>query len=162
MKFFAVLALCIVGACASSPLTADEAGLVKSTFAQVKNNEVDILYNFFELYPAAQSRFAAFVGKDLASLKDTAKFATHAIRIVSALSEVIELSGNPEAAPALVTVLSTLGSDHKRRGIPKESFVDFETAFFSYLKGQVSWGDNVEAAWTKAFSNAFDIIYTQY
>jgi hemoglobin-like flavoprotein len=161
MKFFAVLALCIVGACAA-PLTSDEATLIKSTFAQIKNNEVDILYNFFEMYPAAQARFPAFVGKDLASLKDTAKFATHATRIISALSDVVELSGNAEAAPALKTVLTTLGSDHKRRGIPKESFADFETAFLSYLKANVAYGDNVEAAWKTAFENSFEVFFTAY
>ena len=161
MKFFAVLALCIVGAIAD-PLTADEASLVKNTWAQVHHNEIDILANFFQQHPEHQARFPAFVGKDLASLKDTAKFATHATRIVSALSEVIELVGNAEAAPALKTVLHTLGSDHKRRGIPKESFADFETAFLSYLSGHVSYSANVEAAWKKAFENAFTAIFTAY
>ena len=77
MKFFAVLALCIVGAIAA-PLTADEAALVKSTWAQVKNNEVDILAAVFTAYPDIQARFPQFAGKDVASLRDTGAFATHA------------------------------------------------------------------------------------
>jgi hypothetical protein len=81
MKFFAVLALCIVAA-AAAPLTADEAGLVKEGWAKVKHNEIDILANFFTQHPEHQSRFPAFVGKDLTALKETAKFATHATRIV--------------------------------------------------------------------------------
>jgi hemoglobin-like flavoprotein len=161
MKFFAVLALCIVGACAA-PLTADEAQLVKDSWHKVNHNEIEILANFFTQHPEHQARFPAFVGKDLAALKDTAKFATHATRIISALSEVIELSGNPAAAPALKTVLHTLGSEHKRRGIPKESFADFQTSFISYIKGQVSWGDNVEAAWNDAFENAFTVFFESY
>jgi hemoglobin-like flavoprotein len=161
MKFFAVLALCIVGAIAD-PLTADEAQLVKDSWAHVHHDEVEILANFFTQHPEHQARFPAFVGKDLAALKDTAKFATHATRIVSALAEIIELSGNAEAAPALSTVLHTLGSDHKRRGIPKDSFNDFHTSFISYLKGKVSWGDNVEAAWTKAFQNSITVLLAAY
>ena len=81
MKFFAVLALCIVAATAA-PLTADEAALVKASWANIKHNEVDILYNFFKDHPEHQQRFPAFVNKDLEGLKDTAKFATHATRIV--------------------------------------------------------------------------------
>jgi hypothetical protein len=46
MKFFAVLALCVVGAIAS-PLTADEASLVQSSWKQVSKNEVDILAAVF-------------------------------------------------------------------------------------------------------------------
>ena len=81
MKFFAVLALCIVAASAA-PLNADESELVKSSWSKVKHNEIDILANFFTDYPEHQQRFPAFVNKDLAALKDTAKFATHATRIV--------------------------------------------------------------------------------
>jgi Globin len=81
MKFFAVLALCIVAAI-SAPLSVDEAALVKESWAKVHQNEVDILANLFTLFPQYQSRFPAFVGKDLATLKETAKFAIHATRIV--------------------------------------------------------------------------------
>lgn len=81
MKFFAVLALCIV-ATTAAPLSSDEANLVKESWAHVSHNEVDILANFFTLFPQHQQRFPAFVNKDLAALKDTAKFATHATRIV--------------------------------------------------------------------------------
>jgi hypothetical protein len=55
-----------------------------------------------------------------------------------------------------------LGSDHKRRGIPKESFADFETAFLSYLKANVAYGDNVEAAWKTAFENSFTVMFESY
>ena len=162
MKFLAVLALCIVGACALTPLTEDEATLLHESWHHINHDEIAILHNFFSHHPEHQARFPAFVGKDLAAVKETAKFATHATRIVSALSEVIELSGNAAAGPALKTVLHTLGSDHKRRGIPKESFADFRSSFLEYAKGHVSWGDNVEAVWNKAFDNAFEIFFEAY
>ena len=161
MKYFAVLALFIVGAI-TAPVSPDDAKLVRDSWHQVSHQEVEILANFFERYPQHQSRFPAFVGKELASLKDTAKFAIHATRIVSALSEVIDLGGNPETAPALRTVLVSLGSAHKRRGIPKESFRDFETALIAYLKEHSTWGDNVEAAWTHAIDNSIELLYEGY
>nr|prf hemoglobin [Kiefferulus sp.] len=92
MKFFAILALCVVGAIAD-PLSADQAALVKSSWKQVSHNEADILYAVFKAYPDIQAKFPQFAGKDLESVKDTAAFATHATRIVSFLSEVIALSG---------------------------------------------------------------------
>lgn len=161
MKFLVVLALCIVSAIAD-PLTAGEASLVKDSWHKVHHNEVAILANFFQQHPEHQARFPAFVGKDLATLKDTAKFATHATRIVSALSEVIELTGDAASAPALKTALHTLGSDHKRRGIPKESFGDFKTSFVSYLKEHVTWNDDLAHAWDKAFENSLTIMFESY
>ena len=77
MKFFAVLALCIVGAIAS-PLTSDEASLVKASWNQIKHNEVDILYAVFKAYPDIQARFPQFAGKDLDTVKTSGQFATHA------------------------------------------------------------------------------------
>ena len=156
MKFFAVLALCIVGAIAS-PLTADEASLVQSSWKQVSHNEVDILAAVFTAYPDIQAKFPQFAGKDLASIKDTGAFATHAGRIVGFLSEVIALSGNASNAPAVNTLVSKLGDDHKARGVSAAQFGDFRTALVAYLQANVSWGDNVAAAWNKALDNFYAI-----
>ena len=158
MKFFAVLSLCVVGAIAS-PLTADQAALVQSSWAQVKNNEVDILYAVFNAYPDIQSRFPQFAGKDLNSLKGTAAFATHAGRIVGFLSEIIALTGNESNAPAINTLVTQLGSDHQARGVTRAQFGEFRTALFAYLQANVSWGDNVAAAWNQAVDNVFAIAF---
>ncbi|XP_070504386.1 globin CTT-VIIB-3-like [Chironomus tepperi] len=157
MKFFAVLALCVVGAIAS-PLTADEAGLVQSSWKQVSHNEVEILAAVFAAYPDIQAKFPQFAGKDLAAVKDTAAFATHATRIVSFLSEVIALSGNASNAAAVQSLVSKLGDDHKARGVSAAQFGEFRTALVSYLSSKVSWGDNVAAAWNKALDNTYAIV----
>ena len=158
MKFFAVLALCIVGAVAS-PLSADEAALVKSSWAQVKHNEVDILYAVFKAYPDIQNKFPQFAGKDLDSIKDTAAFATHATRIVSFFSEVIALSGNSANAAAINNLVTKLGSDHQARGVTQSQFNEFRTALVAYLQANVSWGDNVAAAWNQALDNTYAIAF---
>ena len=156
MKFFAVLALCVVGAIAS-PLTADEAQLVQASWKSVSHNEVDILAAVFTAYPDIQARFPQFAGKDLAAVKDTAAFATHATRIVSFLSEVIALSGNASNGAAVNALLTKLGGDHKARGVSAAQFGEFRTALVSYLSNHVSWGDNVAAAWNKALDNTMAI-----
>jgi NADPH-dependent ferric siderophore reductase len=66
------------------------------------------------------------------------------------LSEVIQLLGDEATLPAIKTILNELGYSHKRRGIPKEAFIDFKTALIAYLKEHVSWGENIEAAWNNA------------
>ncbi|XP_070504427.1 globin CTT-V [Chironomus tepperi] len=158
MKFFAVLALCIVGAIAH-PLTADEASLVKSSWDQVKHNEVDILAAVFKAYPDIQAKFPQFAGKDLDSVKETAAFATHATRIVSFLSELIALSGNEGNLSAVYGLVRKLGADHKARGITQGQFNEFKTALISYLSTHVSWGANVAAAWDHALENTYTVAF---
>jgi hemoglobin-like flavoprotein len=160
MKFFAVLAFCVVGAIAG-PLSADEAALVKSSWDQVKHNEVDILYAVFKRYPDIQSKFPQFVGKDLDDIKNTAAFATHATRIVSFLSEVVSLSGSENNLAAVHTLVTKLGKDHKARGVTKAQFGEFRTALVEYLSSHVSWGQNVEAAWNHALDNTMAIAFKQ-
>jgi hemoglobin-like flavoprotein len=157
MKFFAVLALCIVGAIAS-PLSADEAALVQSSWKAVSHNEVDILYAVFKAYPDIQNKFSQFAGKDLESIKSSGSFATHATRIVSFLSEVIALSGNESNAAAVQGLVSKLGDDHKARGVTADQFKEFRTALVAYLEANVSWGDNVAVAWNKALDNTYAIV----
>nr|P29245.1 RecName: Full=Globin CTT-Z; AltName: Full=HBZ; Flags: Precursor [Chironomus piger]CAA39717.1 Ctp HbZ [Chironomus thummi] len=158
MKFFAVLALCIVGAIAH-PLTSDEAALVKSSWAQVKHNEVDILYTVFKAYPDIQARFPQFAGKDLDSIKTSGQFATHATRIVSFFSELIALSGSESNLSAIYGLISKMGTDHKNRGITQTQFNEFRTALVSYISSNVSWGDNVAAAWTHALDNVYTAVF---
>jgi hemoglobin-like flavoprotein len=160
---FVILALCIA-AVAADPhwlfIPADEVALVHNSWDQVKHNEVEILYYVFKAYPDLQTRFAAFVGKDLESLKDTGKFALHAARIVSFFSEYIALLGKEATQPAIKTILNEMGYNHKNRGITKEQFNEFETALIAYLKTQVSWGDNVEKAWGDAFDKMYYVIFS--
>jgi hemoglobin-like flavoprotein len=158
MKFFAVLALCIVGALAA-PLSHDDAELVRGVWNQVKHNEVDILYAVFKAYPDIQAKFPQFVGKDLDSVKDTAAFATHSTRIVSFLSEIISLAGYPGNAAAINNLVSKLGEEHKARGVTKVQFTEFRTALLAYLQEHVSWGDNVASAWNQAIDNVYAIAF---
>ena len=158
MKFFAVLALCVVGAIAT-PLTADQAGLVQSSWKSVSHNEVDILAAVFAAYPDIQAKFPQFAGKDLASVKNTAAFATHATRIVSFLSELIALSGSESNLAAIYGLVSKMGADHKNRGVTQAQFNEFRTALVSYISSHVSWGDNVAAAWTHALDNVFTAVF---
>nr|CAA39725.1 ORF E [Chironomus tentans] len=158
MKFFAVLALCIVGAIAT-PLTADQASLVQSTWAQVRNNEVDILAAVFTANPDIQARFPQFAGKDVAALKDTAAFATHAGRIVGFVSEIIALVGNESNAPAVQTLVGQLAASHKARGISQAQFNEFRASLVSYLQANVAWGDNVAAAWTQGLDNIYGLLF---
>jgi hemoglobin-like flavoprotein len=76
------------------------------------------------------------------------------------LNEVIQLSGDSQNLPAVKTVLNELGYAHKRRGIPKDAFNDFRASLISYLKANVSWGDNVEAAWNDALDNCLAIVFS--
>nr|P29243.1 RecName: Full=Globin CTT-V; AltName: Full=HBV; Flags: Precursor [Chironomus piger]CAA39718.1 Ctp HbV [Chironomus thummi] len=158
MKFFAVLTLCIIGAIAH-PLTSDEANLVKSSWNQVKHNEVDILAAVFKAYPDIQAKFPQFAGKDLDSIKTSGQFATHATRIVSFLSELIALSGNEANLSAVYGLVKKLGVDHKNRGITQGQFNEFKTALISYLSSHVSWGDNVAAAWEHALENTYTVAF---
>ena len=82
MKFL-VLALCIAAAVAA-PLSADQASLVRGSWAQVKHNEVDILYFIFKAHPDIMAKFPQFAGKDLDTIKTSGQFATHAGKDIDA------------------------------------------------------------------------------
>lgn len=157
MKFL-ILALCIAFTVAT-PLTMEEAQLVKDSWAHVKNNEVDILYAVFKAYPDIQNKFTQFVGRDLEGLKGTPEFATHATRIVSLLTQVVDLSGFEEKRGELATLVTEMAHKHKIRGVTKDQFGEFKTALISYLKTHTTWGDNVEAAWNRGIDNMYAIVF---
>lgn len=162
MKFL-ILAICVVAVIADPHwvmLDEDEVGLVKSSWAQVRNKEIDILYNVFKMYPDIQAKFSMFAGKDLETLKDTGKFALHAGRIVNFLTNYIDLLGPHGNQPAIKTLLNEMGHNHANRAISKTYFENFKTAFFTYMKTQVSWGDNVEHAWNDAFDKMYYVIFS--
>jgi hypothetical protein len=102
MKLLAVFALFIVSA-AASLLNHDEALFVKETWDKIKNDESDILTNFFERYPKYLPIF--FFTQDLSSVKETRKFITYAYRMCNGLSEIIKLSVDAKSLPALITIL---------------------------------------------------------
>nr|CAA39724.1 ORF D [Chironomus tentans] len=158
MKFLAVLALCIVGAVAD-PISADQADLIRSSWAQVKHNEVDILAAVFKDHPDIQARFPQFAGKDVDSLKDTAAFATHAGRIVGFISEIVALVGNEANRPAMNTLTNELATNHHNRGISKAQFNEFRASMTSYLSHHTTWNDATAAAWTHGLDNIFDAIF---
>ena len=159
MKFI-ILAVLVAGAYAS--VSSDEAALVQSTWAQVKGNEVDILAAIFAAYPDIQARFPAFVGKDLASVKGSAAFATHATRIVGFISQYVSLLGSDSNQAAIETVANQLGQSHVNRGVPKAQFNELRSALVSYLQANVSWGANVETAWNDALDQLYGIVFSKY
>ncbi|CAG9801266.1 unnamed protein product [Chironomus riparius] len=158
MKFFAVLALCIVGAIAA-PLSADQAATVRASWAGVRHNEVDILAAVFSDHPDIQARFPQFAGKDLASIKDTGAFAVHAGRIVGFISEIVALVGNESNAPAMATLINELSTSHHNRGITKGQFNEFRSSLVSYLSSHASWNDATADAWTHGLDNIFGMIF---
>ena len=160
---FVIFALCVVAIVADPhwvTLDADEVALVKDSWHKVYHNEVDILYAVFKAHPDIQAKFSAFSGKDLDTIKDTAKFALHAGRIVNFFTEYIELLGQENTQAAIKTILNEMGHNHADRGVTKEQFNEFKNSLFDYLKGQVSWGDNVEHAWNDAFDKMYFVIFS--
>nr|BAO18439.1 globin [Polypedilum nubifer] len=139
----------VAAATASAVLNADEARLVQTAWAAVKNSEVDILYAVFKANPDIQARFPKFVGKDLDSVKGSADFALHAARIVSFFTDFINLVGNDANTPALDTLLRQLASDHKNRGVTTEQISRFTDTLTGFVSSHAPWGDNVAAAWAK-------------
>ncbi|KAL7051870.1 hypothetical protein ACKWTF_004665 [Chironomus riparius] len=158
MKFFIVLALCIVGAIAD-PVSSDQANAIRASWAGVKHNEVDILAAVFSDHPDIQARFPQFAGKDLASIKDTGAFATHAGRIVGFISEIVALVGNESNAPAMATLINELSTSHHNRGITKGQFNEFRSSLVSYLSSHASWNDATADAWTHGLDNIFGMIF---
>lgn len=162
MKFL-ILAVCVIAAVADLHyvmLDADEVALVKDSWRKVNHNEVDILYTIFKDYPDIQAKFPAFAGKDLDSIKDSAKFAVHAGRIVRFFTEYIDLLGYESTQPAIKTLLNEMGRNHADRGITKAQFNAFRSSVFKYMKAHVSWGDNVEHAWNDAFDKMYYVIFS--
>lgn len=158
MKFF-IFTLCIAFV-AANPLTADEAELVKDSWHHVKDNEADILYAVFKAYPDIQAKFPMFAGKNLDTLKSTPAFTTQADRIMSLISEVVELMGNDANIPAIKSLVNIMAQNHKARGVTKAQFGEFKTALMSYLKTHTSWGSNVETAWSQGIDNIYEMIFT--
>lgn len=158
MKFL-ILAVLVAGAYAS--VSSGEADLVRSTWSQVKNDEAGILYAIFKENPDIQAKFPAFVGKDLDSLKGTSEFTLHASRIVSLLNQFTSLLGNDANSAAIETIFNEMGSRHANRGVSKAQFGEFRNSLVNYLKGRVSWGDNVAAAWNDAFDYMYGIVFSR-
>nr|BAO18453.1 globin [Polypedilum nubifer] len=160
MKFLIVLAL-IGAAAAYTPLSSDQYSLVKSTWDQVSHNEVDILYAIFKAYPDIQAKFPQFNGKDLDSVKGTPDFALHATRIVSFIGELVTLTSSEANAPAVQSTVEAFAVRHHNRGVTKDQFNEFRTAFFSYISSHSTWGDNAAAAWNQAIDNIYGIAFTK-
>lgn len=161
MKFL-ILALCVIYA-ASEPhwliMPENEVAAVRAGWDAVKNQEIDILYNLFKMYPEIQSRFPKFVNKDLETLKETGEFALHATRIVGLFSEYIALLGPDGNQPAIKTILNEMGQKHRNRGIPKNLFNDFRTGLTTYVKSHSSWNDDASKSWDDAFDKMYYVIF---
>ncbi|KAG5669629.1 hypothetical protein PVAND_017514 [Polypedilum vanderplanki] len=161
MKFLVLLAL-LGAAAAYTPLTAEEYAYVSGAWNKVKHSEVDILYAVFKAYPDIQAKFPKFAGKNLDEIKGTSDFALHATRIVTFISEVVTLSQNTANNDAIYNKLELFGTDHHNRGVTKDQLTEFRTALTTYLSKHAPWGDNVAAAWNKAFDNVFEVAFTKF
>lgn len=157
MKFL-ILTLCIAFT-AASPLTAEQSALVKDAWHHVKDNQVDILYAVFKAYPDIQAKFPMFVGKDLDTLKSTSEFAAHATRIISLITEIMDLIGDDANIPTIKSKVNIMANNHKARGVTKAQFGEFKTALMSYMKAHVAWGDNVETAFSQGMDNIYEMIF---
>ena len=144
MKLLAILALCIIGTFANP---CDDYKFMQEAWNTMKHEEVEILYTVFKAYPDIQAKFPQFVGKDLEEIKNTSEFAVHSTRIISFMTEVISLLGNPDNLPAIKSLLTKLGKDHKGRGITVKQFDEFHVAFHTFLHTHSAWNDNVDATW---------------
>jgi hypothetical protein len=160
MKFLIVFALIAAASADIHPLTHDQADLVRGAWDKVKHSEVDILAAVFAAHPDIQAKFPAFVGKELATIKGSAAFALHATRIVSFISEVLTLAGNPATTPAIKTLVNEMGQNHKNRGITKAQFNEFRASLTTYVSTHAPWGDNVAAVWNQAIDNVYFIIFS--
>lgn len=162
MKFL-IVALCFVAAMAAPEwhtLSAGEVTLVQGTWAKVKSHEVEILYTIFKANPDIQAKFAAFVGKDLDSLKGTPAFIEHAHRIVGLLNRYIELIGDAANDGAIKTLLNEMGQKHAARGVTKGQFEAFKNTFVGYLKAHVDFTDSVGAAWGRAIDKMYFVVFS--
>ena len=158
---FLVLALCIAAVSCDLVILTDEQGnLVKSSWDQVRHNEVDILAAIFTANPDIQARFPQFAGKDVNSLKETAAFATHAGRIVGFFSEIAALKADESGISAAKTLINELGASHRGRGISKAQFNEFRASLTAYLSNHVTWGDNVATAWNQGFDNVYHFLFS--
>nr|BAO18448.1 globin [Polypedilum nubifer] len=162
MKFL-VLALCVVAAAADPHwlmMPDNEVQAVKSTWAAVNHDEVEILYAVFKAHPDIQARFPKFAGKDLDSIKGSADFAIHASRIVSFFNEFIALLGHENTQPAIKTILNQLGQTHRNRGITKQQFEEFHDSLTVYLKGHTNWNAAASQAWDDAFDKMYFVVFS--
>lgn len=160
MKSLALLFLLIsVVYCDFTPLTADEVGIIRPVWAQVKNREVDILYKVFKDSPEIQARFPAFTGKDVEKLKGSVPFAIHATRIVSIFTKLLDLAGNSDHLEASKTIVRELGVSHRNRGISKDLFSKFRTSLTEYLENHVTWNEEIASTWNKGLDNIYDRLF---
>lgn len=158
MKFL-ILAVLVAGAYAA--MDAGEANLVKSSWNQVKKFEVDILYAIFKDNADIQGKFSQFSGKDLESVKGTTEFATHATRIVSLLTNYVTLLGNDKNMPAIKTLFTEMGHNHKARGVSQAQFGEFKATFMKLMKTKASMDANTETAWNDAFDIMYGVVFAQ-
>ncbi|XP_070504471.1 globin CTT-W-like [Chironomus tepperi] len=156
MKFLVILTLCVAGVLTHC----DKAPYIKAAWNQIKHNEVDILYSVFKTYPEIQDKFPQFAGKDLETVKDTAPFAVHATRIVSFMSEIINLLGDPTVQSTIDALLVKMAKDHKARGVTKELFDKFNNGMNNYIKTHAAWDEKTEDAWKVIGDEQRALIYT--
>lgn len=162
MKFL-IFALCVVAAAADPHwmmLDSREVAAVKSTWKEVKDNEVEILAAIFKAYPDIQSKFPLFAGKTLNTIKTTAPFALHATRIVSFMTTYIGLLGTETTQPAIKTILNEMGQNHRNRGVTKAQFNEFRSALMTYMKTHSTWNDTAAHAWEDCMDKMFYVIFS--
>nr|BAN67584.1 globin [Polypedilum vanderplanki] len=160
MKFLIVLALIAAAAAEHKPLTHEQADQVRHAWDKVKHNEVEILHEIFKEHPDIQNKFPQFAGKDLETIKEEASFATHATRIVSFLTEILSLAGNPDTIPAIKTRVNEMGQNHRNRGVTKEQLNEFRHTLTDYVKHHGSLDGDAEQAWNQAFDCIYEVIFS--
>jgi hypothetical protein len=146
--------------CELTPISSEEAEVLRTLWNQVKHRESDILYTIFKENPEIQAHFPAFVGKDLKALRKSIAFAIHSTRIISFFSKIASLAGDPVHLEASKTLMNELASSHKSRGIQKEFFNKFRASLDGFMERQSSWDERKAAVWKKATDNFYFVLFS--
>lgn len=115
MKFILALGFCFVSASVQRYKASKTHGIKLGIV------ELIFFYDIFKNYPEIQASFYRFYGvHDFEILKEKEEFVLHASKIVSFMSEVIDLVQHPKANLAIDKLLTEITQKHENRGISRE------------------------------------------
>jgi hemoglobin-like flavoprotein len=72
----------------------------------------------------------------------------------------ITLLGAEQNQYGIKTILNDMGKTHATRGVSKEQFNSFRSAFFDYMKTHSSWSDDAFHAWEKTYDKMYYVIFS--
>lgn len=172
MKFL-IFAVIIFGAHASVKVSKDDALLIQATWNQVKHNDVDILFTAFSEYSDTQALINLIpdlAGQNLNTLKSKPVFALFASRLISTISDFVNLLGNDANEAAIKKLGNQLGQTLKNHKVLKKHLNEFRRTLINYVKVKTSecarngnarlLFDNIEGGWNQAADYVYEIIFS--